>query len=79
MAGNAEVAKEIKFLQNSVGGVMGPFDAFLANRGLKTLGLRMKAHCENALEIARWLEGHAGVAKVIYPGLISHPQHELAA
>ncbi len=79
VAGNAEVAKEIKFLQNSVGGVMGPFDAFLANRGLKTLGLRMKAHCENALEIARWLEGHAGVAKVIYPGLISHPQHELAA
>ncbi len=79
VAGNAEVAKEIKFLQNSVGGVMGPFDAFLANRGLKTLGLRMKAHCENALEIARWLETRAGVAKVIYPGLISHPQHELAA
>lgn len=79
VAGNAEVAKEIKFLQNSVGGVMGPFDAFLANRGLKTLGLRMKAHCENALEIARWLEGRAGVAKVIYPGLISHPQHGLAA
>ena len=79
VAGNAEVAKEIKFLQNSVGGVMGPFDAFLANRGLKTLGLRMKAHCENALEIARWLETRTGVAKVIYPGLISHPQHELAA
>ncbi len=79
VAGNADVAKEIKFLQNSVGGVMGPFDAFLANRGLKTLGLRMKAHCENALEIARWLEGRAGVARVIYPGLISHPQHELAA
>jgi len=79
VAGDAEVAKEIKFLQNSVGGVMGPFDAFLANRGLKTLGLRMKAHCENALEIARWLEGRTGVARVIYPGLISHPQHELAA
>jgi len=79
VAANAEIAKEIKFLQNSVGGVMGPFDAFLANRGLKTLGLRMKAHCDNALTIARWLEGHAGVAKVIYPGLVTHPQHELAA
>jgi cystathionine gamma-lyase len=84
VAGNAEIAKEIKFLQNSVGGVMGPFDAFLANRGLKTLGLRMKAHNENALAIARWLEDrqgrkNGGVAQVIYPGLISHPQHELAA
>jgi cystathionine gamma-lyase len=83
VAGNADVAKELKFLQNSVGGVMGPFDAFLANRGLKTLGLRMKAHNENALAIARWLEARidkpgGGVAKVIYPGLISHPQHELA-
>ena len=78
VAANAEIAKEIKFLQNSVGGIMGPFDAFLANRGLKTLGLRMKAHCDNALTIARWLEGHAGVARVIYPGLITHPQHELA-
>ncbi len=79
VAGNAEIAAEIKFLQNSVGGVMGPFDAFLANRGLKTLGLRMKAHCENALTIARWLEERKGVARVIYPGLISHPQHELAS
>ena len=84
VAGNADVAKELKFLQNSVGGIMGPFDAFLANRGLKTLGLRMKAHNENALAIARWLEARidkpgGGVAKVIYPGLISHPQHELAS
>jgi len=84
IAANEEIGKEIKFLQNSVGGVMGPFDAFLANRGLKTLGLRMKAHCENALTIARWLEDRqakagGGVAKVIYPGLITHPQHELAA
>lgn len=79
VAGNPEVAAEIKFLQNSVGGVMGPFDAFLANRGLKTLGLRMKAHCENALTIARWLEERKGVARVIYPGLVSHPQHELAS
>ncbi len=84
VAGSEEVAKELKFLQNSVGGVMGPFDAFLANRGLKTLGLRMKAHNENALAIARWLEDRigkpgGGVSKVVYPGLISHPQHELAA
>ncbi|WP_029087191.1 cystathionine gamma-synthase [Brevundimonas aveniformis] len=75
---DAELATQIKFLQNSVGGVMGPFDAFLVNRGLKTLGVRMKAHCENARAIARWLEGRAGVAKVYYPGLESHPQHELA-
>jgi cystathionine gamma-lyase len=88
VAGNAEVAKELKFLQNSVGGVMGPFDAFLANRGLKTLGLRMKAHCENAMAVANWLEDRqmkgpsgkgVGVQRVIYPGLISHPQHALAA
>ena len=78
VAGNAEIAKEIKFLQNSVGGVMGPFDAFLANRGLKTLGIRMKAHCENALTIARWLEDRKGIDRVIYPGLVTHPQHELA-
>ncbi|WP_374274118.1 cystathionine gamma-synthase [Brevundimonas sp.] len=79
VTGDADLATRIKFLQNSVGGVMGPFDAFLANRGLKTLALRMKAHCENALGVARWLESRAGVAKVIYPGLIAHPQHELAA
>jgi cystathionine gamma-lyase len=77
---NPDLAKEIKFLQNSIGGVMGPFDAFLANRGLKTLGLRMKAHNENALAVARWLEDRkSGVAQVIYPGLITHPQHDLAA
>ncbi len=76
---NADLAAQLKFLQNSVGGVMGPFDAFLANRGLKTLGVRMKAHNENALAVARWLEERKGVARVVYPGLISHPQHELAA
>lgn len=76
---DADLGQRIKFLQNSVGGVMGPFDAFLANRGLKTLALRMRAHCENALAVARWLETRAGVARVIYPGLIAHPQHDLAA
>ena len=75
---DAELATQIKFLQNSVGGVMGPFDAFLVNRGLKTLGVRMKTHCENAAAIARWLDGRSSVAKVYYPGLESHPQHELA-
>jgi cystathionine gamma-lyase len=75
---NPELATQIKFLQNSVGGVMGPFDAFLANRGLKTLGLRMKAHNENAMAVARWLESRAGVQRVIYPGLESHPQNDLA-
>jgi cystathionine gamma-lyase len=65
-------------LQNSVGGVQGPFDSFLALRGLKTLPLRMKAHCANALALAQWLETHPAVDKVIYPGLASHPQHALA-
>ena len=78
VAKDADLATRFKFLQNSVGGVMGPCDAFLANRGLKTLGLRMKAHNENALAVARWLESRAGVERVIYPGLESHPQHELA-
>lgn len=78
IAKTPEMAAELKFLQNSIGGVMGPFDAFLVNRGLKTLALRMKAHCDNALKLAQWLEGRAGVQKVIYPGLESHPQHELA-
>jgi cystathionine gamma-lyase len=66
------------FLQNSVGAVAGPFDSFLAMRGLKTLHLRMKAHCESALELAKWLEKHPAVELVIYPGLKSHPQHALA-
>ncbi|MBB6365164.1 cystathionine gamma-lyase [Xanthomonas sacchari] len=75
---NAEVAEQLAFLQNSVGGVQGPFDSFLALRGLKTLPLRMRAHCDNALALAQWLETHPAVEKVIYPGLPSHPQHALA-
>ncbi len=75
---NAELAEQMAFLQNSVGAVQGPFDSFLALRGLKTLPLRMKAHCANALALAQWLEKHPAVEKVIYPGLTSHPQHELA-
>ena len=75
---NAELAERMAFLQNAVGAVQGPFDSFLALRGLKTLGLRMERHNQNAGEIARWLEAHPAIAKVIYPGLGSHPQHELA-
>jgi len=66
------------FLQNSIGAVQGPFDSFLALRGLKTLHLRMKAHCENAMALAQWLQTHPAIERVIYPGLESHPQHELA-
>ncbi len=78
VAGSAGLAERIGFLQNSVGAIAGPFDAFLAMRGLKTLHLRMKAHCERALELARWLEQHPAVKRVIYPGLKSHPQYRLA-
>jgi cystathionine gamma-lyase len=75
---NSELAEQLAFLQNSVGAVQGPFDSFLALRGLKTLHLRMKAHCENAQTLAEFLEGHDAVEKAIYPGLASHPQHALA-
>ena len=73
-----EHAAQMKFLQNSIGSVMGPFDAFLANRGVKTLAIRMQRHCENAMAVARWLEAQPEVKRVYYPGLESHPQHELA-
>jgi cystathionine gamma-lyase len=75
---NAELAEKLAFLQNAVGAVAGPFDAFLALRGVKTLALRMQRHCENALALAQWLENHEKVARVYYPGLASHPQHALA-
>jgi cystathionine gamma-lyase len=75
---NKELADQIAFLQNSVGAIAGPFDSFLALRGLKTLALRMERHCSNALEIARWLEGQGQVKSVYYPGLKTHPQHDLA-
>jgi cystathionine gamma-lyase len=75
---NAELAEQLAFLQNSVGAVQGPFDSFLALRGLKTLHLRMKAHCENAQALAEWLQSHPAIEAVIYPGLASHPHHALA-
>jgi len=75
----APLAEKLAFLQNAVGGIAGPFDSFLALRGVKTLALRMERHCANALALAQWLEKHAAVARVRYPGLTSHPQHTLAA
>jgi cystathionine gamma-lyase len=75
---DAELAEKIGFLQNAVGAISGPFDSFLALRGLKTLALRMRRTSESSLEIAGWLERHPQVARVIYPGLTSHPQHALA-
>jgi cystathionine gamma-lyase len=75
---NADLAERLAFLQNAIGSIAGPFDSFLAMRGLKTLALRMERHCQNAMAVARYLSTHPKVAKVIYPGLPSHPQHELA-
>ncbi len=75
---DAELGERLAFLQNSVGAVAGPFDSFLALRGLKTLALRMQRHCENALELAQFLQHHPKVQRVHYPGLASHPQHALA-
>ena len=73
-----DLAKRLHFIQNAVGGIPGPFDAWLVLRGTKTLGVRMKRHEENAIEVAKFLSRHPQVEKVIYPGLPSHPQHGLA-
>jgi cystathionine gamma-lyase len=73
-----ELAEQMTFLQNAIGGVQGPFDSFLALRGLKTLHLRMKAHSENAQYLAEYLQVHPAIEKVVYPGLPAHPQHDLA-
>jgi len=73
-----ELGEQVAFLQNAVGAIAGPFDSFLALRGLKTLHLRMERHCSNAMALAEWLEQHPAVERVFYPGLPSHPQHELA-
>lgn len=75
---NPELADRLGFLQNAVGAIAGPFDAFLTLRGVKTLALRMERHCASALELAQWLEHQPQVARVYYPGLPSHPQHDLA-
>ena len=74
----ADLAEKLRFLQNAIGGVMGPFDAYLALRGVKTLAVRMQRHCESAMHIAQWLEKHPKVGRVVYPGLASHAQHDVA-
>jgi cystathionine gamma-lyase len=76
--GRAALTERLAFLQNAVGAVAGPFDSFLALRGLKTLALRMERHCANASELATWLEKQPKIRRVSYPGLASHPQHALA-
>ncbi len=73
-----ELAERLAYLHNAVGGIQGPFDSFLALRGLKTLALRMERHCANAAAVAAWLEAHPKVERVYYPGLASHRQHDLA-
>ncbi|HMR03586.1 MAG TPA: PLP-dependent transferase, partial [Candidatus Competibacter phosphatis] len=73
-----ELAERLGYLQNAIGAVASPFDSFMVLRGLKTLALRMERHSANALHIAAWLERHPKIERVIYPGLPSHPQHELA-
>lgn len=78
VAATAELAERVGFVQNSTGGIASPFDSFLAHRGLKTLGIRMERHSSSALSLAAMLESHAAIARVIYPGLPSHPQHALA-
>ncbi len=75
---NKTVADQLGFLQNAIGGIQGPFDSFLALRGVKTLALRMQRHSENGLELAGWLERHPKIERVRYPGLSSHAQHTLA-
>ena len=72
------LAEQLGYLQNSIGSIAGPFDSFLALRGVKTLDVRMQRHCESAMHIAEWLEEHPRVDSVLYPGLPSHPEHELA-
>ncbi len=78
VTGNAELTERLRFLQNAVGAIASPFDSFLALRGLKTLALRMERHSANALAIAQWLDRHPKIERVIYPGLPSHPRHDLA-
>lgn len=75
---NQDLSDRLKFIQNATGGILGPFDSFLALRGVKTLDVRMERHCKSALKIAEWLSAHKKIEKVYYPGLTSHPQHALA-
>lgn len=76
---DAALADKLHYIQNAVGGVPGPWDCFLLLRSTKTLPIRMERHCENALKVASFLEGHRRIERVYYPGLKSHPQHDIAA
>jgi cystathionine beta-lyase/cystathionine gamma-synthase len=78
VVGKRDLVQSIAFYQNAVGGVPGPFDAWLTLRGVKTLAVRMERHCANARRLAAWLSGHPQVERVYYPGLPSHPGHDLA-
>lgn len=78
MTNDPELYEQLKFIQKSVGAVPSPFDCFLVHRGIKTLAVRMSAHCENARRVAEFLEKHPAVERVYYPGLPSHPGHEIA-
>ena len=73
-----DLGEKLQFLQNSVGGIQGPFDSYLALRGLKTLAVRLERHCANAMALAEWLEAHPAISRVTYPGLKSHPGHAVA-
>ncbi len=78
VVGSEPLAKDLHFVQNSTGGILGPQDSWLLIRGMKTLGIRMEEHERNTKELVAFLENHPGVKKVFYPGLETHPQHELA-
>jgi len=78
IAKDEALGEQLTFLQNAIGSISSPFDCFLVTRGLKTLALRMRQHSDNALAVAAWLEAHAKIERVYYPGLPSHPQHALA-
>lgn len=73
-----DLAERLEFMQNAIGSILDPFSCFLALRGVKTLPLRMQQHCDNAMQIAEWLNRHAKIERTIYPGLKTHPQHALA-
>ncbi len=73
-----DLAERLRFLQNAIGSILGPFEAYMTLRGIKTLGVRMRQHCQSAARIAQWLAGHPKVSGVAYPGLAEHPQHDLA-
>jgi cystathionine gamma-lyase len=74
----ADLAERLRFLQNSVGSSMSPFDSYLTLRGIKTLEVRMERHNQSGMKVARWLDGHRRVERIVYPGLASHPQHSVA-